>query len=421
MRSLLPICVVTLLGSGMLSGAGRPGLNQLPPRPIETLIAPPLAEDVRQAFTDALLLISRVGHPTFARARGTGFQAIPNEKRDLTLLLANVPPGASTRTLPELCEIRFAEQMRNTVVCDDDGDCGRVPANASPTLLCNLQEFARLRTLMVAIHDPKTMTAALENDWSFMNLASRIRQQPTDVLNSLSQQVAPDHLAAHMTYLAVFVLGHELEHLVQASKQNDRLPVPPPREPEAADRQATSDPLGAERVCRNYLAFELNGFKSFGENLGRIAVSTEDKPIIDASQRDLEKRTGRRRCGDPARRGGDPDARRCEAPDDRRCTLRFCVAVAGVDGAVLLVRQARAVCRRQLRRFPWPVLLPVAVHVHEPDPFRRAGFNLQRHASPTVPAPHARAEQPRRRDEIRRTDRRESTDPRESAPVSISA
>ena len=284
MRSLLPICVVTLLGSGMLSGAGRPGLNQLPPRPIETLIAPPLAEDVRQAFTDALLLISRVGHPTFARARGTGFQAIPNEKRDLTLLLARVPPGASTRTLPELCEIRFAEQMRNTVVCDDDGDCGRVPANASPTLLCNLQEFARLRTLMAAIHDPKTMTAALENDWSFMNLASRIRQQPTDVLNGLSQQVAADHLAAHMTYLAVFVLGHELEHLVQASKRNDRLPVPLPREPEAAGREAPSDPLGAERVCRNYLAFELNGFKSFGENLGRIAVSTEDQPIIDASQ-----------------------------------------------------------------------------------------------------------------------------------------
>jgi hypothetical protein len=275
---------VSFLVTGVLNGSGGAELNQLPPRPTETLIAPPLADDVRQAFTDALLIISRLGHPTFARGRGTGFQAVPGDKRDLTLLIAKVPPGASASTLPELCEIRTAESMRNTTVCDLNGDCGRVPATASPTLLCNLEEWARLRTLMAAIHDSKTMTAALADDWSFMNLVTRIRQQPNDVLNGLSEQVTADHLAAHMTYLAVFVLGHELEHLIQASKRNDRLPVPLPREPEPGGRQAATDPLGAERVCRNYLAFERNGFKSFGENLGQIAVSPEDRRVVDASQ-----------------------------------------------------------------------------------------------------------------------------------------
>ena len=209
---------------------------------------------------------------------------MPTEKRDLNLLIARVPPGASTRTLPELCEIRLADSMRDTVVCDVNGDCGRVPANAAPTLLCNLQEFARLRTLMAAIHDPKTMTAALASDWSFMDLATRIREQPTDVPNGLTQQVAADHLAAHMTYLAVFVLGHELEHLVQASKADGRLRAPVPHDPEPGGRNVASEPLGAERVCRNYLAFERNGFTSFGENLARVAVTPDDRRVVDASQ-----------------------------------------------------------------------------------------------------------------------------------------
>ena len=228
--------------------------------------------------------LQEMGDPILNGDARIAFQTMLPKPTDISVLLVELASGPKS-VMPELCEATIANRLPGVTICDYENKCSA--PTSSRIVLCNLETIDKLVTLFAAIHDPELIHTYMISDRGYMELARKIAAEPSMVAAEIKDSPTEDHLMEHMFYFMTVILAHELHHIAE-NEQHDRVGDSAAVEQVSGADTDQANTSAAERICRNYLQFEANGFKLLGqrnlEGLANVSISPSDLKAIGTTR-----------------------------------------------------------------------------------------------------------------------------------------
>lgn len=249
------------------------------------LLAPVLPPVLHQGF-DAALRAMAVELPD-GKSAPLRLQLHPQKGDALVILLVTEKGGArgsiSHPSVPEICGVLDPKDTQPVVLCDGQGECGPLDRTVAPTIVCNLKYISKLQTLLYVMHSPAFIDAMRQGDWAFSDLLLSANENPAKALDN-AEEVDTDHMVNHMVFLALFLIAHEVRHIldgqVGGNFSHDEAGPPTPS-------------LRTAIICRNSQEFGRQGWSMFGKpDIVKIENESADpQRTVDQKLEELIKKS----------------------------------------------------------------------------------------------------------------------------------
>ncbi len=215
-----------------------------------TLHAPMLSERVGGTLVTALRILATQENPVLSEGARVSGQVRPQPGDALAVLVATEEKSEDYRgpsLLPEICGRLRLPPGAAVTLCDAQGLCAPLAPSDTPTIVCNLAFFEDLSVLFQLSTNPQFLFDVVrDGDWGLMQLVRRIREEPEALLEEAAPPDMGSSVQWRMTYAWLFVIGHELAHVVEpAELPAHPTPLPAALKPTLRDKQSRV-------ACRNY-------------------------------------------------------------------------------------------------------------------------------------------------------------------------